>query len=186
MFRSTNTTARSFTTYADHSHRIQGQSELDSTTTLLIGLGNPIMGDDAVGIHVVRMLRKKFSSRSDLEFKELSVGGLRLVEEILGYKSVFIADSIESDSSKIGQIREFSPDQFKSTEQASSPHVTNFAAALELYRRLEPSEVPETIRIFTIDINSEFTFREGLSSPIQEAASKLAEIIFREVEQVRD
>jgi len=143
------------------------------------------MGDDAVGIHVVRMLRKKFSSRSDLEFKELSVGGLRLVEEIMGYKSVFIADSIESNSSQIGQIREFSPEQFKSTEQASSPHVTNFAAALELYRRLEPSEVPETIRIFTIDINSEFTFRESISSPIQEAASKLAEIISREVEQVR-
>jgi hydrogenase maturation protease len=177
-------TAPSFTTYADHSHGIQSRSELHKAT-LLIGLGNPIMGDDAVGILVIRMLKKKFSSGSDLEFKELSVGGLRLVEEMLGYKRVFIADSIESESSQIGQIREFSPEQFKSTERASSPHVANFAAALELYRRLEPSKVPETIRIFTIDINPEFTFREGLSSPIQEAASKLAEIILREVEQVR-
>lgn len=142
------------------------------------------MGDDAVGIHVVRTLRQKFPSRSDLEFKELSVGGLRLVEEMLGYKKVFIVDSTESNTSQIGQIREFSPEQFKATEQASSPHATNFATALELYKKLEPSEVPETVKIFTIDISSEFTFREGLSPPIQEAASKLAEIIFREVEQV--
>jgi hydrogenase maturation protease len=141
------------------------------------------MGDDGVGIHVVRTLRQRFSSRPDLEFKELSVGGLRLVEEMLGYKKVFMVDSVESNAARIGQIRELSPEQFKSTETASSPHVTNFATALELYKKLRPEAVPEVIRIFTIDINSEFTFREGLSPPIQEAASKLVETIFREVEK---
>jgi hydrogenase maturation protease len=143
------------------------------------------MGDDAVGIHVVRTLRQKFPSRSDLEFKELSVGGLRLVEEMLGYKKVIILDSMQSNAAYTGRIREFSPEQFKATEQASSPHVTNFATAFELYKKLEPSEVPETVRIFTIDISSEFTFREGLSPPIKEAASKLAQMIFREIEQVQ-
>jgi hydrogenase maturation protease len=138
-----------------------------------------------VGIHVLRTLRQKLPARSDLDFKELSVGGLRLVEEMLGYKTVFIIDSIESSSCEIGQIREFSPEQFKGTERATSPHVTNFSTALELYRKLEPNEVPELIRIFTIDINSESAFREGLSPRIQKSASKLAEIVLREVEQVQ-
>jgi len=142
------------------------------------------MGDDAVGIRVVRMLRQRLQSRADLDFKELSVGGLRLVEEMLGYKEAIIVDSVESSSSEVGQIREFTPDQFKGTEQASSPHVTNFATAFELYKKLEPSEIPDKVRIFTIDISSDFTFREGLSSPVREAASKLVEVICREIEQV--
>jgi hydrogenase maturation protease len=141
------------------------------------------MGDDGVGIHVVRMLRQKFQSKSNLEFKELSVGGLRLVEEMLGYEEVIIVDSIESDASKVGQIHEFSPDQFKDTEQASSPHVTNFATAFELYRKLEPGEIPDRVRIFTIGISSEFTFREGLSPSVQDAASKLVDMIGREIER---
>jgi hydrogenase maturation protease len=143
------------------------------------------MGDDGVGIHVVRMLRQKFQSRSNLEFKELSVGGLRLVEEMLGYEEVIIVDSVESNAAQVGQVREFSPDQFKNTEQASSPHVTNFATAFELCKKLEPSEIPDKVRIFTIDISSEFTFREGLSPPIQEAASKLVDMIGRVIEQVQ-
>ena len=143
------------------------------------------MGDDGVGIHVVRMLRQKFQSKSNLEFKELSVGGLRLVEEMLGYEEVIIVDSIESDTSQVGQIREFSPDQFKDTEQASSPHVTNFATAFELYRKLEPGEIPDKVRIFTIGISSEFTFREGLSPPVQEAALKLVGMIGREIEHAQ-
>lgn len=152
---------------------------------LLIGLGNPIMGDDGVGIHVVRTLRQKFQARADLEFKELSVGGLRLVEEMLGYEEVIILDSIESDAAQVGRISEFSPDEFKGTAQVSSPHVTNFATALELYRKLEPGEIPEKIRIFTIGISSEFAFHEGLSPPVQEAASRLVEIICHEIEQVK-
>jgi len=136
-----------------------------------------------VGIHVLRML-KKILARDDLEFKELSVGGLKLVEEILGYEKVFIIDSVDMDDRQIGRIREFSPEQFKATEQSSlSPHVTNFATALELYKRLEPSEIPGTIRIFTIDIDPAFTFRESLTPTIQEAAANLVEMIVQRIKQ---
>lgn len=140
------------------------------------------MGDDGVGIHVVRMLKEKIPARDDLVFKELGVGGLKLVEEILGYEKVFIIDSVNMDHREIGRIREFSPEQFKPTEQSNpSPHVTNFATALELYKRLDPSEIPGTIRIFTIDIDPDFTFREELSPTIQEAAANLAEMITQQL-----
>ena len=142
------------------------------------------MGDDAVGIHVVRMLRQRFPAKSELEFKELSVGGLRLVEEMLGYERVFIVDSIATDDSQIGQIQEMSPEDFKMTEQSSSPHVTNFATAFGLYRSLEPDKIPRSVKIFTIGMHSEFTFREGLSPRVNEAGLKVTDLIAHEIEQV--
>lgn len=131
------------------------------------------------------MLKQRFPSKSELEFKELSVGGLRLVEEMLGFERVFMVDSIEGDDSQVGQIREFSSDDFKTTQRSSSPHVTNFATALELYSRLEPNKIPRNVRIFTIDIHGESTFREGLTPRVEEAASKLVDLIAREIEQLR-
>jgi len=145
------------------------------------------MGDDGVGIHVVRMLKEKIPARDGLVFKELSVGGLKLVEEILGYEKVFIIDSVNMDDRQIGRIREFSPEQFKTTEQSNpSPHVTNFATALELYKRLDPNEIPGTIRIFTIDIDPDFTFHEELSPTIRDAAANLTEMITQQVKQLED
>ncbi|MGA8858268.1 MAG: hydrogenase maturation protease [Candidatus Bathyarchaeia archaeon] len=158
---------------------------LSHTTILLVGLGNPIMGDDAVGIHVVRMLKDRNRGRADLEFKELSLGGLGLVEEILGYERVFIIDSVASTGT-VGKICELSPEHFKGTEYASSPHSTNFATALELFKRFENSAVPHTIRIFTIDITPEFIFREALSPSVQRAAFELAELVGNEIEQIRN
>lgn len=154
-------------------------------TTLLVGLGNPIMGDDAVGIQVVRMLKNNIHGRVDIEFKELSLGGLALVEEILGYERVFIIDSVASAGTP-GGIHEFSPDHFKGTEYASSPHSTNFATALELYKTFESSAIPNVIRIFTIDISPEFTFREALSPPVQRAAFELAELIRHQIERIQN
>jgi hydrogenase maturation protease len=147
---------------------------------LVVGLGNPIMGDDGVGIHVLRQLKQRTPPRVDLEFKQLSVGGMKLVEEILGYRSVFIIDSIESEDT-VGRIREFSPEQFNNTYHESGPHAVNFITALELYKKLEPTRIPERIRIFTIDIKNEFEFKETLTPPIQKAASHLAEMLANEI-----
>jgi len=133
------------------------------------------------------MLKEKIPARDGLVFKELSVGGLKLVEEILGYEKVFIIDSVNMDDRQIGRIREFSPEQFKTTEQSNpSPHVTNFATALELYKRLDPNEIPGTIRIFTIDIDPDFTFHEELSPTIRDAAANLTEMITQQVKQLQD
>ena len=141
------------------------------------------MGDDGVGIYVVRMVKDRTRSRADLQFKELGASGFKLVEEILGYDEVIIVDSHASTEADTGQIREFSPEDFEDTLHPSSPHGANFATALELYRNLQPDKMPRKIRILTIDIHTADTFGESLSGPVQDAAIKLTEMIVREMGQ---
>jgi hydrogenase maturation protease len=150
---------------------------------LVLGIGNTIMGDDGVGIHVARMVKDRARSFTDLQFKELGVSGFNLVEEILGYDEVIIVDSYASTEAGAGQIREFSPADFEDTVHASSPHGANFATALNVYRKLQPDKIPKRIRIFTIDIHPTYAFGESLSSRVKDAAAKLAEMIVREIQR---
>jgi hydrogenase maturation protease len=148
---------------------------------LILGIGNTIMGDDGVGIYVIRMVKGRTRSRADLQFKELGASGFKLVEEILGYDEVIIVDSYASTEADTGQIREFSPEDFEDTLHPSSPHGANFATALELYRNLQPDKMPRRIRILTIDIHTADAFGESLSGRVQDAAAKLAEMIVQEI-----
>ena len=138
------------------------------------------MGDDGVGIYAVKLLKDNLPTRRGVEIKELSLGGLRLVEELLGYEMVFIIDSVASDG-RPGEISEVTPEQLKDSQYTGSPHGTNFATALELYRKLKAEEIPKTIRIFTIGINPEYTFNDALSPPVQKAALKLVESVTKEI-----
>jgi len=150
---------------------------------LILGIGNTIMGDDGVGIHIVRMVKERTPPGAELQFKELGASGIKLVEEMLGYDEVIVVDSYASTDAGTGRIREFRPEDFEDTLHASSPHGANFATALEFYRKLHPDKIPRRIRILTVDIHAVDTFRDGLSNHVQDAATKLVEMIIRELGQ---
>ncbi|MGZ6260732.1 MAG: hypothetical protein ACXWN5_07770, partial [Candidatus Limnocylindrales bacterium] len=57
---------------------------------LVVGLGNPLLGDDAVGWRVVEALEARLETGADhdrvpsLELDRLAVGGLTLMERLVG------------------------------------------------------------------------------------------------------
>ena len=63
--------------------------------TLIIGLGNPILTDDGVGVKVARLLEEKIdlAAHPRLEIIEASAGGLRLMEVVLDYDRVILIDA---------------------------------------------------------------------------------------------
>lgn len=154
-----------------------------STKTLVLGIGNLIMGDDRVGIEIARMIKARISPKRGVEVREISVSGFRLVEEMLGFDRVIIVDSHTGDGTEPGRIRESTPERFKDTIHPTSPHGMNFATALDLYLNIEPDRIPKSIRIFTIDIESNPPFSETMSPLVQKAALQLTEMIIREISQ---
>ena len=62
------------------------------------------MGDDRVGIHVAQEIQARVSHTANVEVKELSVSGIRLVEEILGFDRVIIVDSHTGSETEPGRI----------------------------------------------------------------------------------
>jgi len=139
------------------------------------------MTDDRIGIQVTRKLQARLPQRPDIAFKELSVSGLRLVEEILGFDHVVIVDSHSGKETEAGRIRKFTPDDFTDTTHPGTPHGMNFATAIELYKNLDPERIPKSIEIYTIDINSEFNFGEQLSPEVEKAGDELVTLLLQRI-----
>ena len=81
----------------------------EKNTILLIGLGNPILGDDGVGWRVVEEVEKVWRTGHahdgrDVEFKYLSLGGLALMEQMEGFDNVIVVDSMLTGSRPNGTI----------------------------------------------------------------------------------
>jgi hydrogenase maturation protease len=56
-----------------------------TSRTLVMGVGNPILRDDGVGIHAVRELKKTVTG---VDFLEESLSGLELIEQFRGYDTM--------------------------------------------------------------------------------------------------
>ncbi|MEI6724985.1 MAG: hydrogenase maturation protease, partial [Actinomycetes bacterium] len=63
--------------------------------TLVLGMGNPILSDDGVGLLVAERLRGT-SLPHGVEVLQSEVGGLRLLELVRGFTRVIIIDALKS------------------------------------------------------------------------------------------
>ncbi len=78
---------------------------------LVLGLGNPMLSDDSVGLYIIDLLSKKYSGRSPLvTFSKNYSGGVDLIYELEGYEKAIIVDSIFTGSSEPGFCHRFRVD----------------------------------------------------------------------------
>ena len=146
--------------------------------TLVLGLGNPILTDDGVGIHAVRALARRLN-RPDVEVAEASLGGLRLLDTAVGYDRLVLVDAIQAGG-RPGQVYRLGPNDLRSSLHAASSHDLSLPTALELGRRLGlalPED--EAITIVAVEVEDELTFGELCTSQVQAAIPQVVQMILK-------
>jgi hydrogenase maturation protease len=145
--------------------------------TLIIGLGNPILKDDSVGLRVVRELGKRVTGE-DIRIQEACFANIDLLEGIGSCDRLILIDSIKTEGGRPGELYQFGLDDFRSTLHLSSPHDINLATALELGKRLG-MDIPGEIQIYAIEVEDNQTFCETCSPLVEEAIPRVVEEITR-------
>ena len=131
--------------------------------TLIMGLGNPLLRDDSVGLRLVKELKGLLADNPDIELIEDYWGGLRLMEQMVGYDRAIIMDAIRTGASP-GTIHLLSPEDIP-TQRSASAHDVNLPTALE-FGRQAGAHLPtsENILLVGIEAADVQTFDENLSS----------------------
>jgi hydrogenase maturation protease len=149
---------------------------------LLLGLGNPLLGDDAIGIRLARRFKPRLDDIAGLHvIEDCSLGGLNLLEIVAGFERLIVIDSIQVQGAAAGEWFCFTAACLRDTRHLSSIHDVNFATALELGRRLNLAVAADReIHIFAVAIVENRTFSETLSPDLEKKLPELeAEILPR-------
>jgi len=147
--------------------------------TLVLGMGNPILSDDGVGIRVAHEVANQVKS-PQLTVSETSAAGLSLLDSIVGYDKVIIIDAIQTEKEQAGQIYRMGTEDFSLTKHFSSPHQINLATALELGKTLELA-MPQKITIFAVEAKDITTFSEKCTPQVEQAIPEVVKMVLREL-----
>ena len=145
---------------------------------LVLGLGNDILSDDAIGPKLVSRLERN-ESLPGIDFKTVAVGGIEVIDLIKDYDKVVIIDAIKSKKGIPGTVYQFTPTDFKETLHISSYHDMSFLAALEFAKEMDLNS-PEKIDIIAIEIVEDLVFSDEFSPILK---SKF-EQIYKEVKEL--
>ena len=135
--------------------------------TLVVGLGNPILGDDGVGWRVAEEVNKL---RPYQEVVFLSLGGLSLMERLIGYDRVIIVDALQMGNGRIGSVTVCGLNELPNLNNGhtTAVHDTSLQTALDLGEQLG-AELPDEIMIVGIEAEQVYDFSNELSSAVARA-----------------
>ncbi|HEX7950502.1 MAG TPA: hydrogenase maturation protease [Candidatus Limnocylindrales bacterium] len=167
----------------------------DATTerrrpTLVVGLGNPILGDDGVGWRIVDALETRLAGdhlargvRADVELDRVALGGLSLMERLVGYDRVILVDALLGPAIEgtltVGSLAETA---FRLAGHLDSAHDAPLTEALAAGRALG-AHLPEDITVVGVAVRRVDVFDERLSAPVAGAVGPAVSAILAQLDR---
>lgn len=149
--------------------------------TLVLGLGNTILRDDGVGIRIVEEAQKQ-TNDPDIDFDIASVGGLRLLDNLIGYQRIILVDAIQTESATPGDILWLKVKDLQATLHSGSSHDLSLAGALRLGHGLQMDLAHnDNIHILAIQVEDVLNFGESCTPRVAAAIPKAVNALLAEL-----
>ncbi len=142
--------------------------------TLVLGLGNPLLGDEGIGVRVVEEL-SGLELPDGVEVAEGGTAGVGLIGLMEGYQRVIVVDAADMGQPP-GRVVRFTPSeaQFKMAETRLSLHQIGLGEALALAEALEVA--PAEVVIIGVQ-PGRIAGRVGLSPEVERAIPQISKMV---------
>jgi hydrogenase maturation protease len=146
---------------------------------LLLGIGNPLLTDDGIGIVAAREISKK--GLPDVDVEEATASGIEVMEMMLGYEKVVVVDAIMWPDHEPGEVLRLDEKDFSHTVHGSSPHGVNISTAIALGRQTSPEEMPKEIVFLAMQAADVSTFSESQTPRVRRSIPAFISAVLKEV-----
>ena len=142
-----------------------------SNRVLVLGVGNDIQQDVGIPVRLTEDLESLLKP-VDIDFENLNVGGLELLEFINGYKGIVFIDTIKTEEGIPGRVHVFTVDNYRETLHLSCRHDVSFHMSLEMGKTLN-FDISDEILIIGIEILEDLEFGSVLSDDLKHHYPKI-------------
>jgi len=151
--------------------------ESKKSRVLVIGLGNPILGDDGVGWRVAEEVKIQLPPDSPADVDCVSLGGISLMEHLIGYERAILIDAFALEE-PIGSILilKLSDLPNYSAFHATSARDMSLQKAIALGKNMG-AQLPDDVTVVGIATKRVCDFSKELSQPVAEAVPQAAKFV---------
>lgn len=144
--------------------------------TLILGLGNSILTDDGIGIHVIRKLAEG-TLPEGVTLAEAEVAGFSLLDLLEGFDLAVVVDAVKIAGREPGDVVVIEADELPSLHLVAG-HQIDLPTALELGRRLG-RPLPSAVHVVGVQIVDDRTFGEWPTPDVARAIPTAARIALK-------
>ncbi len=156
----------------------------DRPDRIVLCLGNPMRGDDGVGLAVAAALARSLE-RDPIEGVGVATserGGLEILDLIAGARAAVLVDCLELPAAEPGRARWLTWEELEQSPRLAGMHDLDLPGVLRLGRVLGVP-MPETVRVLGIEARPAHDLNDRLSPPVAACVEQVAARLLEELRQ---
>ncbi|HHF98069.1 MAG TPA: hydrogenase maturation protease [Candidatus Aerophobetes bacterium] len=164
--------------FAESKMQTMSENKKTKQNILVVGAGNILLGDEGIGIHVIREL-EKLTLPDNVEIMDIGVFSLSLISHITGKEKVIIIDALKSGGSP-GSIYRLSVDNL---EWNKKDYLSLHQLGIEEMLCFLKEEIPKE-KIIIIGIEpGEIRWGMELSPCLKEKIPQIVKLVVEEIKR---
>ncbi len=140
-----------------------------------MGMGNPVVSDDRVGLAVAEEFRRLLAEApiEGVTVLESTRGGFELIDLLSGFSEAVIIDCLTLPEPSPGRVRRLSLDRVSGSARLINAHELSITQVFELAAKMG-IEMPGAVEIFAIEGGDTSTISEEITPAVAAAIAPLA------------
>ncbi len=155
-----------------------------SGRTVVLGLGNPVLSDDGVGLAVVAEVKRLLAETSipGVDVLASTRAGFELIDLLRGYARAVIVDCLAIPDPVPGRVRRLSLHDVAGSARLISAHEISIETAFRLAEQLG-IPLPQEVEILAVEAEDTTMLHEGLTPAVEAAVRPLSRAIYDDLQR---
>jgi hydrogenase maturation protease len=153
--------------------------------TAIMGFGNPVRSDDAVGIYVIEQLREKLPKTGDISIFDMGTAAFEVLFGLKGHDKIILVDAVLNSDEPVGTLFKLPAEQVMKAPQDDPLvflHGMKWDQALSYTKKILQEEYPDDIQVYLVAIENT-KLEVDLSDVVKEAGDKVVQHILEDLSQ---
>ena len=152
--------------------------------TAILGFGNPVRSDDAIGVYVVNELKRYIANRNDVSIFDMGTSAFEILFRLKDHGRIVIVDSVINSGEPDGTLFCLPASEINAQIQDDPMvflHGMKWDQALSYAKKIMNDEFPgDMIQVYLVAI-SEIKLNMELSDIVKEAGDMLITRILKDI-----
>ena len=151
--------------------------------TAIMGFGNPVRSDDAVGIYVIEQLREKLPETEDISIFDMGTAAFEVLFGLKGHDKIILVDGVLNSNEPVGTLFKVPAEEVMKAPQDDPLvflHGMKWDQALSYTKKILQDEYPEDIQVYLVAIENT-KLEIDMSNVVKEAGDKVVQHILEDL-----
>lgn len=149
----------------------------------IMGFGNPVRSDDAIGIYVIEQLKKIIGDNEDISVFDMGTAAFEVLFGLKGHQKIILIDAVINSNEPVGTIFKVPAEEVLRAPQDDPMvflHGMKWDQALSYAKKILRDEYPDDIQVYLVAIENT-RLEVDLSIEVQDAGDKVVQHVLEDL-----